>query len=149
MGVFSKLAFISISAFELNQTQDGSFKIGKAFRSNSEPKHGDISQTRRNERSFGETNRKKYCYFVRFSNRRHNCFLLWSGKTQEDVYAEWHRTVDPDAMYERMKSKGVFWAFKAIEEYQEEQAGEAEEEAAEEEAAEEEAAEEEVAEEEE
>merc|ERR1711997_247458 len=80
---FSKLAFISISAFELNQTQDGSFKIGKAFRSNSEPKHGDISQTRWNERSFGETNRKKYCYFVRFSNRRHNCFLLWSGKTQE------------------------------------------------------------------
>merc|ERR1719238_1281318 len=37
-------------------------------------------------------------------------------KRRRDVYAEWHRTVDPDAMYERMKSKGVFWAFKAIEE---------------------------------
>merc|ERR1712172_84491 len=54
-------------------------------------------------------------------------------KRRRDVYAEWHRTVDPDAMYERIKSKGVFWAFKAIEEYQAEQAGE--EEAAEDEAA--------------
>ena len=45
-------------------------------------------------------------------------------KARKDVYAEFHRTVDVDAMYERMKSKGVFWAFKAIEEYQAEQAGE-------------------------
>ena len=48
-------------------------------------------------------------------------------KARKDVYAEFHRTVDIDAMYERMKSKGVFWAFKAIEEYQAEQAGEEEE----------------------
>ena len=47
-------------------------------------------------------------------------------KARKDVYAEFHRTVDIDAMYERMKSKGVFWAFKAIEEYQAEQAGEEE-----------------------
>jgi hypothetical protein len=45
-------------------------------------------------------------------------------KARKDVYAEFHRTVDVDAMYERMKSKGVFWAFKAIEEYQAEQGGE-------------------------
>merc|ERR1712083_1086417 len=49
-------------------------------------------------------------------------------KARRDVYAEFHRTADPDAMYERMKSKGVFWAFRAIEEYKEEQEGEAEEE---------------------
>merc|ERR1712086_631050 len=55
-------------------------------------------------------------------------------KARKDVYAEFHKTLDIDAMYERMKSKGVFWAFKAIEEYQAEQAGE--EEAAEEEEAE-------------
>ena len=47
-------------------------------------------------------------------------------KARKDVYAEFHRTLDVDAMYERMKSKGVFWAFKAIEEYQAEQAGEEE-----------------------
>ena len=47
-------------------------------------------------------------------------------KARKDVYAEFHRTLDVDAMYERMKSKGVFWAFKAIEEYEAEQAGEAE-----------------------
>jgi hypothetical protein len=47
-------------------------------------------------------------------------------KARKDAYAEFHRTVDVDAMYERMKSKGVFWAFKAIEEYQAEQAGEEE-----------------------
>ena len=45
-------------------------------------------------------------------------------KARKDVYAEFHKTLDIDAMYERMKSKGVFWAFKAIEEYQAEQAGE-------------------------
>ena len=45
-------------------------------------------------------------------------------KARKDVYAEFHKNLDIDAMYERMKSKGVFWAFKAIEEYQAEQAGE-------------------------
>ena len=75
-------------------------------------------------------------------------------KARRDTYAEFHRTADPDAMYERMKSKGVFWAFRAIEEYKEEQEGEAEEEEggdeeAGEEAAEGEAAEEEATEEEE
>ena len=45
-------------------------------------------------------------------------------KARKDVYAEFHKNLDIDAMYERMKSKGVFWAFKAIEEYQAEQGGE-------------------------
>ena len=44
-------------------------------------------------------------------------------KARRDVYAEFHRTYDPDAAYERMKSKGVFWAFKAIDEYKAEQEG--------------------------
>merc|ERR1712080_794151 len=65
-------------------------------------------------------------------------FYIGVVKARRDVYAEFHRTVDPDAMYERMKSKGVFWAVKAIDEWKEEQAGEAEEGEAEEEAAEEE-----------
>ena len=51
-------------------------------------------------------------------------FYVGVVKARKDVYAEFHRTVDIDAMYERMKSKGVFWAFKAIEEYQAEQGGE-------------------------
>ena len=33
-------------------------------------------------------------------------------KARKDVYEEFHKNYDADAAYERMKSKGVFWAFK-------------------------------------
>jgi len=50
-------------------------------------------------------------------------FYVGVVKRRRDVYAEFHRTADPDAMYERMKSKGVFWALNTIEEFKAEQEG--------------------------
>merc|ERR1739848_677801 len=95
-----------------------------------------------NERGFGETNWKNMIIAGVLATIGTYAWYIGVVKARREVYAEFHRTVDPAAMYERMKSKGVFWAFKAIEEWKEEQAeaageeaeeGEAEEEAAEEE----------------
>merc|ERR1712066_961833 len=89
MGLVDFLLFRRWPSFQFrplnfHQAQDASFKINKAFWSNPEPEYVvQISQTRRNERSFGETNRKKYGRCHRFSYYRHIRFLYWSSKSQE------------------------------------------------------------------
>jgi len=37
-------------------------------------------------------------------------WYLGVQKIRKDVYSEFHNDVDEDAMYERIKSKGLFWA---------------------------------------
>merc|ERR1712018_430674 len=82
--LFQRWTSFQFRPLNINQTQDASFKISKAFWSNPEPEHVDkISQTRGNERSFGETDRKKYGRCRCFSNYRHIRFLYWSSKSQE------------------------------------------------------------------
>ena len=39
-------------------------------------------------------------------------------KRRREVYAEFHKNTDLDAVYERQKAKGVFTAFQKIEEYE-------------------------------
>ena len=39
-------------------------------------------------------------------------------KHRREVYADFHKNTDLDAVYERQKAKGVFTAFQKIEEYE-------------------------------